>query len=1572
MGRVIAKKIRGMNLWAKVGLVLTLTLALGAIMYRMSESAPTANGRFIFSNNTTTPQVSAYTASTNTFGAASATVVGAAQAFMVDRASATRNEHIAGYVTTGGVLYIMRWNGTAWTNEWNVTVGGDGVNGRRFDIAYEKTSGNAMVVYSTNVTTSGGAKLAYRKWNGSAWDATATNITAATSNIVAAMTWVKLKSNPVTGSNEIALLAADTGTTTTNTSNLSAFIWNGTAWTEAATSPTASAGATLPNTTGQLMQNDCFDMAYSSVSGNLLVVFTTASTAQQWWMPYTSSTSTWGTATSYGTTRAAPLQMIAEPDPQSDKILVMFNRSASTNVYANVWSGTAVGTTTTVSNTNGATTAVNKKQIAAKWLVVGGTSYAVPMWAASTAGTIGYAYYTGTTWTSGASGFTYVTGTGATPNWMDTDVDPQGADTMMLTFSTGAAGTGSLWAKRLVLSAGPTFTWSNADGGTAESTTLASATTQNFSFEYDRYVVVGATTLGNGVAGTTGNVCPGTTSQKLDGLSFVTSAGTDSVTGLTVTTTGTTAIANVSIWNEAGTTQYFSTVSAPSGNNWVFSGGTPIPVTTTAANFKVLVTYDARAVAPAGNTATTANVTAFTSSLTAAGTDTADTTLTLTNTHNPAAWGANTAGNGQNTLNWTYGAAGENVIIVRYTANTDTTAPTDGTTYTAGSAFGVGGTVRYVGNLATFTDTGLTNGATYYYKIFEYDGCTNYAAGVWSAGLTPSAPVNSTTAGTATASQASGASISVSMPYTNDANANNTYTVAYGPSSTGPWTSWATAAAHVATPYTTTITGLTTGSTYYVQCTYNDVDTVTGANPQVVGPITLSVWADNALLHNSNRFTGTTKWGGSWGVPGGKYGGFSCTTCHVRTSSNIKRIRTSITNPAFIVWSSNAQTSVNTTFSNVTSMGHDNRVPNTTSTNICEVCHSQNKYHNYNANRNTLFTGGNTTHNNGADCTACHPHNAGFKASESPGNLDCSSCHNDIYGQMNGSASTYHHYMQNAGVSILGSTTKYPNSATPTTTDTNRRCLMCHVDHDIFRPDKNPGNGQRGANLRADATGTVTTTSGFNRKDFDNSQTNGGLCVSCHTNQQIKNTSNQKSDGTTVTPIITKAGFYAAMHNYTTNSNALSDGTKMNANCVKCHDAQNAEASQKTNFGAHDNTARRLVTALGGTLADPYEEQFCYRCHSKTTDAVGGTVKPAAGRDWYNAAAMTTAAEDTFSAFNGKTYGHLPGNYSGIHKPTTTDETFAYISANKHVECADCHDPHMAQKTVHTAGTNAIAATSPLNGIEGVATPAWPAIWTAPAQSAYGAAPVAATYEWQVCFKCHSGANSNVATWGGTLAAAWTDLGLEFNPNNRSVHPVVSSLNNQTGELAPKAEIATAMVAPWTAVGTQTMFCSDCHQTDSTGGSKGPHGSAVKWMLAGANKAWPYNNSTLNGTNGTTNFILDTASTTSPTATGGVFCLNCHTWTAAGAVHTDANHNISIPCVGCHIRVPHGGKVSNFISTNTAGKVARYSPTGDGGGTVYLSVYLKPATRGSYTTSNCQSANSACGTHSGAVTGESW
>ena len=90
------------------------------------------------------------------------------------------------------------------------------------------------------------------------------------------------------------------------------------------------------------------------------------------------------------------------------------------------------------------------------------------------------------------------------------------------------------------------------------------------------------------------------------------------------------------------------------------------------------------------------------------------------------------------------------------------------------------------------------------------------------------------------------------MPYTADDNANNTYTVDYKLAGAYGLDQLDHGRRHTASPYTDTITGLTSGASYEVRLTYNDPDSVIGLNPQISAPI---VWTD---MENVTAYDGGT------------------------------------------------------------------------------------------------------------------------------------------------------------------------------------------------------------------------------------------------------------------------------------------------------------------------------------------------------------------------------------------------------------------------------------------------------------------------------------------------------------------------------------------------------------------------------------------------------------------------------------------------------------------------------------------------------------------------------------------
>jgi hypothetical protein len=301
--------------------------------------------------------------------------------------------------------------------------------------------------------------------------------------------------------------------------------------------------------------------------------------------------------------------------------------------------------------------------------------------------------------------------------------------------------------------------------------------------------------------------------------------------------------------------------------------------------------------------------------------------------------------------------------------------------------------------------------------------------------------------------------------------------------------------------------------------------------------------------------------------------------------------------------------------------------------------------------------------------------------------------------------------------------------------------------------------------------------------------------------------------------------------------------------------------------------------------------------------------------------------------------------------------------------------------TIHTPGTTGNAVSDVLKYVWGVEPTSWPSNWTAVSTFTERKPPTysdGAQYEYQICFKCHSdyglGTITDAMSTIGSGSTLVTDQGWEFNPNNASFHPVVSALGAGTGSTN---QLESAQMAGGWSAG-DTMYCSDCHNTDDGSAAQGPHGSTVKWMLSGTNKAWPYTTASLNGTSGTSSFRTYNSRDTSIGTDDGLFCANCHTIDASNHVHSDDGDHRSAPCVSCHIRVPHGGKVSRLIAAANASNPltilpARYAPNGNGGGTGYMRKFTKASSYNNYNKSDCYAATATCDEHNSSGDGtESW
>ncbi len=158
-----------------------------------------------------------------------------------------------------------------------------------------------------------------------------------------------------------------------------------------------------------------------------------------------------------------------------------------------------------------------------------------------------------------------------------------------------------------------------------------------------------------------------------------------------------------------------------------------------------------------------------------------------------------------------------------------------------------------------------------------------------------------------------------------------------------------------------------------------------------------------------------------------------------------------------------------------------------------------------------------------------------------------------------------------------------------------------------------------------------------------------------------------------------------------------------------------------------------------------------------------------------------------------------PGmNPSGLRRPGQPSRPGA-----GGVGCSDCHNPHVANSREATAPY----ASGMLQGVSGV--------------DRNGADVPAATYQYEVCFKCHGDYNPDVEYVPRFLGG--TNTRLVFDPGNPSFHPVVGMGRNPNVPSIPSSFEPT--MSP-----SDVIYCTACHADDG-GVSSGPHGSSFAPIL---------------------------------------------------------------------------------------------------------------------------------------------
>jgi cytochrome c553 len=198
------------------------------------------------------------------------------------------------------------------------------------------------------------------------------------------------------------------------------------------------------------------------------------------------------------------------------------------------------------------------------------------------------------------------------------------------------------------------------------------------------------------------------------------------------------------------------------------------------------------------------------------------------------------------------------------------------------------------------------------------------------------------------------------------------------------------------------------------------------------------------------------------------------------------------------------------------------------------------------------------------------------------------------------------------------------------------------------------------------------------------------------------------------------------------------------------------------------------------------EEAICLSCHG--TDSSRSQMR---SRGFL---VGQTAELADISAVLAKPYNHPVLTVANVHRQMEKlpEEN---VSAARHAECVDCHDPHQ------------VAVDAPFRGIPG---------------RRIVNTIVEIEHEYELCYKCHADS--------ANLPGGSTNKRTEFKTSNRSYHPVEGEGANSY-VISLKAPYAARADHPGDV---SIISCRDCHGNDDPSGPRGPHGSNYEGLLIDA------------------------------------------------------------------------------------------------------------------------------------------
>jgi len=599
-----------------------------------------------------------------------------------------------------------------------------------------------------------------------------------------------------------------------------------------------------------------------------------------------------------------------------------------------------------------------------------------------------------------------------------------------------------------------------------------------------------------------------------------------------------------------------------------------------------------------------------------------------------------------------------------------------------------------------------------------------------------------------------------------------------------------------------------------------------------------------------------------------------------------------------------------------------------------------------------------------------------------------------IDGELRDPAATTDIGLRSPGVRPL-----FPLEPTGAAGESQLQCISCHDPH---LPD--PVSGPPRKFLRANRLQQVPPTGTFDAASDI-------VCLGCHDKEGWN--------------ISVHASSSAADETYVDPGASLREipaGTPVwQAACLNCHDTHTVHGARRLLREGTDSTAS---PKSGGNSAI---EETCYQCHGPTpiVDNTAGEVQDVES-DFSLARHMpiTTLDQQATAEVHDIVDADTLEPRTALGRPDVL---------NRHAECTDCHNPHRAMKNALFNGTGVGDSTHEhAPGHTNIASGALAGTWGVEpiyGDGAFLALPAAydvkqgvgvatdanaphVTREYQVCLKCHSDYGYNDdglyptgsrpdldSSGGGTPAGTnnlqqYTNQAMEFQApigdmgapgsNHRSWHPVIA----ETGRDAATRNMSAStnlFLAPWNGanIGSQTMYCSDCHGSNTANGTAvptgdnpwGPHGSNNDFILKGTwSAADSQNASTICfRCHNRTNYATDTnegdrSGFESGFGGGGAGDTNLHAFHAKRVGQP-------LKCNWCHVAVPHGWKNKAFlVNLNDVGPEAGLPPgtevsiTGNGSyynqGPYYMDAKLKIrtfATSGNWQEGNCGSNGTITG-----------